>query len=41
MTVVERNAVERGVVGLCHAVLWLSTVAISRRFRGAPFFQSC
>jgi TRAP-type transport system small permease protein len=28
MHVVERNAVERGVVGLCHVVLWLSTVAI-------------
>lgn len=28
MNVVERNAVERGVVGLCHVVLWLSTVAI-------------
>ena len=28
MNVVERNAVERGVVGLCRAVLWLSTVAI-------------
>ncbi|MES2990307.1 MAG: TRAP transporter small permease [Pseudomonadota bacterium] len=28
MNVVERNAVERGVVGLCRVVLWLSTVAI-------------
>jgi TRAP-type transport system small permease protein len=28
VNVVERNAVERGVVGLCRAVLWLSTVAI-------------
>ena len=28
MNVVERNAVERGVVGLCHVVLWLSMVAI-------------
>jgi len=28
MTVVERNAVERGVVSLCGVVLWLSTVAI-------------
>ena len=28
MNVVERNAVERGVVGLCQVVLWLSTVAI-------------
>jgi TRAP-type C4-dicarboxylate transport system permease small subunit len=28
MNVVERNAVERGVVGLCHGVLWLSTVSI-------------
>jgi TRAP-type transport system small permease protein len=24
----ERNAVERGVVGLCHVMLWLSTVVI-------------
>ncbi len=28
MNVVERNVVERGVVTLCHVVLWLSTVAI-------------
>jgi TRAP-type transport system small permease protein len=28
MIVLERNAVERGVVGLCQVVLWLSTVAI-------------
>ena len=28
MNVVERNAVERGVVGLCRVVLWFSTVAI-------------
>ena len=28
MNVVERNAVERGVVVLCQVVLWLSTVAI-------------
>jgi TRAP-type transport system small permease protein len=28
VNVVERNAVERGVVGLCRVVLWLSTVAI-------------
>ena len=28
MNVVERNAVERGVVRLCEVVLWLSTVAI-------------
>ena len=28
MIVVERNAVERGVMRLCHVVLWLSTVAI-------------
>ena len=28
MNVVEHNAVERGVVGLCRTVLWLSTVVI-------------
>ncbi len=28
MNVVERNAVERGVVGLCRVLLWLSTLAI-------------
>ena len=28
MNVVERNAIERAVVGLCQVVLWLSTVAI-------------
>jgi TRAP-type C4-dicarboxylate transport system permease small subunit len=28
MNVVERNAIERGVVGLCRGVLWLSTVVI-------------
>mgnify|MGYP003402071352 CR=1 FL=1 len=28
MNVVERNAVERGVVGLCRGVLWLSTAVI-------------
>jgi len=28
MNIVERNAVERGVVSLCNVVLWLSTVAI-------------
>lgn len=28
MNAVEHNAVERGVMGLCRVVLWLSTVAI-------------
>lgn len=28
MNLVERNAVERGVMSLCQVVLWLSTVAI-------------
>lgn len=28
MNVVERNVVERGVVGLCQAVLWISTAVI-------------
>lgn len=28
MNVVERSAIERGVVSVCHGVLWLSTIVI-------------